>query len=195
MRHVARQNSTDRTGATTDRPVTSAVVSVVVVVSLMGRFPRRAPAMRHGPHDGLFGQPSPSNSATVCPSRRTKTRLAASTTSSSSDEMISTPRPSRGEFANQAQDLGLGADIDAAGRLVEDQQARDPCRASVRAALSAGCRRIIPGSAVPGTRTNAQALDEAVDDLAASGLVDDDAAAPVAASAPGSGFRAPTCLE
>ena len=44
--------------------------------------------------------------------------------SGSSDEIIRIARPSRGQLAHQPVDLGLGADVDALRRLVEDQHAR-----------------------------------------------------------------------
>ena len=44
-----------------------------------------------------------------------------STTSSSSEEMRTTARPGFGQIADQALDLGLRADVDAARRIVEEQ--------------------------------------------------------------------------
>ena len=46
-----------------------------------------------------------------------------------------------GELRDQPVDLGLGADVDAARRLVEDQDAAAWSAASGRSAPSAGCRR------------------------------------------------------
>ena len=46
-----------------------------------------------------------------------------------------------GELADQLMDIGLGADIDAAGRLVEDAAPPASCPATWRASPSAGCRR------------------------------------------------------
>ena len=54
----------------------------------------------------------------------TATRSLSRSTSSSSAEMNSTAMPSSAELGDQLLDLGLGADVDAAGRLVEDQQPR-----------------------------------------------------------------------
>ena len=68
-------------------------------------------------------------------------------TSSSSDEMKITPSPSLGELGDEALDLGLRPDVDAAGRFVEDQQLRRRSPASAPAAPSAGCRRTGCGSA------------------------------------------------
>ena len=54
------------------------------------------------------------------PSCMTATRSETPITSSMSDEIISTATPAVGEPAHQAIDFGLGADVDAARRLVED---------------------------------------------------------------------------
>ena len=54
----------------------------------------------------------------------TSTRSQRSGSSSGSDEMTITDMPLGGELADQAVDLGARADVDAAGRLVEDQDAR-----------------------------------------------------------------------
>ena len=45
-----------------------------------------------------------------------------------------------GELGEEVVDRALGADVDAARRLVGDQHARDRTAASARAAPSAGCR-------------------------------------------------------
>ena len=45
------------------------------------------------------------------------------------------------QLGDLALDVGLRADVDAAGRLVEDDELRARSRASARAAPSAGCRR------------------------------------------------------
>ena len=57
-------------------------------------------------------------------SRITTMRWANRSTSSSSEEMKTTASPSRGELGDLALDVGLRADVDAAGRLVEDEQLR-----------------------------------------------------------------------
>ena len=46
-----------------------------------------------------------------------------------------------GQLGDQPMDLGLGADVDAARRLVQDQDAAAWSAASGRSAPSAGCRR------------------------------------------------------
>ena len=65
----------------------------------------------------------PSTSATISPSRMTRTRVQMPTSSSSSDETTSTPRPDAGELADDPVDLRLRRDVDAARRLVEEEHA------------------------------------------------------------------------
>ena len=74
------------------------------------------------------------------PSRITSTRWARPSTSSYSDEISSTADPGGGERVDQLVDRALGADIDAACRLVGNEDAAVDGRASVRTAPSAGCR-------------------------------------------------------
>ena len=76
----------------------------------------------------------------IRPSCITSTRSAIPSTSGSSDEIISTARPWPGELGHQAVHLGLGADVDAARRLVDDQHLRARWPATWRARPSAGCR-------------------------------------------------------
>ena len=57
-------------------------------------------------------------------SRSTTMRWLRRSTSSSSAEMNSTRHAVLGEVGDELLDLGLGADVDAARRLVEDQQPR-----------------------------------------------------------------------
>ena len=54
----------------------------------------------------------------------TSTRSLMPSTSGSSLEIIRIAMPCCGELAHQRVDLGLGADVDAARRLVHDQDAR-----------------------------------------------------------------------
>ena len=54
----------------------------------------------------------------------TSTRSLMPSTSGSSLEIIRIATPVGRELAHQAMDLGLGADVDAARRLVEDEQLR-----------------------------------------------------------------------
>ena len=62
-------------------------------------------------------------------------------TSSKSDETSSTERPPSSAGCEQPVDLGLGADVDAEGRLLQHQQPAAGLRASAPAPPSAGCRR------------------------------------------------------
>ena len=65
------------------------------------------------------------------PSAMTRMRSASPISSGISDEIRMTPMPLGRELVDQPIDLRLGADVDAAGRLVEDEQhrlARQPAR-------------------------------------------------------------------
>ena len=77
-----------------------------------------------------------------------------------------------GEVAQQLEDLGLGADIDAARRLVDDQQARvhaQPARQQHLLLVAAGklADRLFGRGAF-----DAERLDVALDDLLLLGAVD-----------------------
>ena len=63
----------------------------------------------------------PGNSATVRPRLSTTTRSQRPSSSGISLEAMRTPSPCRGELANAGVNLALGADVDAARRLVEQQ--------------------------------------------------------------------------
>ena len=80
------------------------------------------------------------NSATIVPSRMTRMRSLMPMISGSSLEIIRMARPCLAQAAHQAVDLGLGADVDAAGRLVHDQDPRPGRQPLARARPSAGCR-------------------------------------------------------
>ena len=71
----------------------------------------------------------------------TRMRSASSSSSGSSELTTTIASPSAGEREDEVVDLPLGADIDAAGRLVEQQHARLRWRAICRSPPSAGCRR------------------------------------------------------
>ena len=87
------------------------------------------------------GRPAPrANSATIRPSRMTRIRSLMPSTSGSSLGDHQHGQPLGRELAHQPVDLGLGADVDAAGRLVHDQQPRAWSPATCRARPSAGCR-------------------------------------------------------
>ena len=65
-----------------------------------------------------------------------------------------------GELVDQRVDLGLGADVDAARRLVEDQDRGSAPPATSPAPASAGCRPTAPAPARPGSRRpHAQPLE------------------------------------
>ena len=85
-----------------------------------------------GPGDGHASVPaiacmttassiSPDSSSTLTRSRRTTTRWLVRRTSSSSDEMNRQALPVLGEGQDESLDLRLGPDVDAARRLVEDE--------------------------------------------------------------------------
>ena len=80
-------------------------------------------------------------------SRSTATRWLRRSTSSSSAEMNSTDMPSSAERSHEPLDLGLGADVDAARRLVEDQQPRlgDQPAGEQHLLLVAAAERCRPG--------------------------------------------------
>ena len=106
----------------------------------------RAHARRHlelagrGRDDRSSDASACANSATSRPSRMTRMRSASRSTSGSSDEIIRIATPSAASSLEQPVHLGLRADVDAARRLVDDQQRRPPRRATSRARPSAGCR-------------------------------------------------------
>ena len=83
---------------------------------------------------------SPSTSPLIRPSRTTSTRSQRPISSGSSDETTTMPTPLAREVAQDAVDLGLGADVDAARRLVEEDHPRARPTASWRSRPSAGCR-------------------------------------------------------
>ncbi len=82
----------------------------------------------------------PSSSATSRPARMTSTRWASPRISSTSFEMSRIAIPSAGEADQDLVDVALGADVDAAGRLVGEEDSTVRSRSSARRAASAGCR-------------------------------------------------------
>ena len=68
--------------------------------------------------------------------------------------------PAAGQLVDQPVDLGLGADVDAAGRLVQDQHARLARQPACRAPPSAGCRR---RACAPAARSGAVMRDARAD--------------------------------
>ena len=73
--------------------------------------------------------------------RSTTTRSQRPSSSGISLDATRTPMPFRGELANAGVDLALRADVDAARRLVEQQEARVRRALPWRARPSADCRR------------------------------------------------------
>ena len=66
------------------------------------------------------------SSPTSLPSLITSTRLERFSTSGSSDEISQIATPAAARFVEQLVNGDLGTDIDAAGRLVDDQQLAIP---------------------------------------------------------------------
>src|SRR5918995_6483591 len=80
------------------------------------------------------------------------------------------------ELPHQGEDLRLGADVDAPGRLVEDEEARVHAQPAREQHLLLVAARELADRLLGARALDAEALDEAVDDLAAPRLVDDAAA-------------------
>ena len=74
--------------------------------------------------DADLGRVAASSSPATRPSDMTTMRCASASTSGRSEDTTRSARPLGGEVAQDAVDVGLGADIDAARRLVDDQDAR-----------------------------------------------------------------------
>ena len=97
-------------------------------------MPRIRAVMRRPPRPGRrrssprprypVWRPPRRSSATIRPPRMTSTRSLMPSTSGSSLEIIRMASPWPASSAHQRVDLRLGADVDAARRLVEDQDAR-----------------------------------------------------------------------
>ena len=120
-----------------------------------GRRSCRRGASEGGRHHRSRRPPSrAANSATSRPARITRMRSLMPSTSSSSDEISRTPMPARREVADDAMDLGLGADVHALRRLVENEHVWRAARASGRARPSAGCRRRAAAPASRATRSS-----------------------------------------
>ena len=84
---------------------------------------------------------SPSTSATTCPSRMTSTRSQVSHSSASSDDAMTTHGAgSRRHFRARPWIVALACDVDALGRLVEQQRPAGCDAATWPARPSAGCR-------------------------------------------------------
>ena len=135
----------------------------------------------------------PGSSPTLRRSRSTTMRCDTRTTSFISDEMNSTAMPLAREPQDLVHDLLLGRDVDAARRLVEDQQARLGREPAREHAPSAGCRPTAGRSAF---RRSAvlmpSACDEALGQRGLLGARQRCAARPAAPAAPARCSRAPT---
>ena len=81
--------------------------------------------------------------------------------------------PLIGELADQRLDLGLGADVDAARRLVEDQELRVHAQPAGEQHLLLIAAGQLADLLLGARALDAEPRDEAVDDLALPGLVDD----------------------
>ncbi len=77
---------------------------------------------------------------TMRPSRMTMTRSDMPRISGSSEETMMTASPCAASSRHEVMDRGLGADVDALGRLVEDDDPRAWSPAIWRSPPSAGCR-------------------------------------------------------
>ena len=96
----------------------------VLLVSVAPVAPRRAAAVLARRSTSSSVAPAAGSSPATVPSRMTSTRSASPSTSGRYDETTITPRPFGREVADDLVDLGLGADVDALGRLVEHQHLR-----------------------------------------------------------------------
>ena len=85
------------------------------------------------------------------PSRITRTRSDSPSTSGTSLRHQQHADPVVGQRADQRVDLRPGPDVDAAGRLVEQQQPASRRAASGRGRPSAGCRRTACGASRDGS--------------------------------------------
>ena len=91
------------------------------------------------------------------PSRTTSTRSARPSTSSTSLETTTTATPASARAADECVDLRAGADVDAAGRLVQQQHpavAQQP--AGQHDLLLVAARQRAPGRSTPAGRTSSE---------------------------------------
>ena len=86
------------------------------------------------------------------------------TSSSSSEEISTTPRPVCGQLVDQRLHLGLGADVDAAGRLVEQQHLRVQAQQPGEEHLLLVAAGQLADLLVRARRLDPQPLHEVVDD-------------------------------
>ena len=100
-----------------------------------------------------------SSSPATRPSDMTTMRCASASTSGRSEETTSSAMPLRGEVAQDAVDVGLGADVDAARRLVDDQDARLARQPLGEQHLLLVAARQVAHLAVDARRRDAQVVD------------------------------------
>ena len=91
----------------------------------------------------------PPISPTFRRSRSTTIRSLTATSSSSSEDATSSARPCGAKLPDQRHDLGVRADVDAARRLVENENARSGDQRRARAPPSADCRPTVGRPACP----------------------------------------------
>ena len=106
-----------------------------------GRRRGRAPRARRQAGSPRGRTTARCDSAAMRPPRKTRMRSAIAITSSASSPIRMMAMPCGGQMRDDAVDLRLGADVDAARRLVEDDDAAARGSATSPAAPSAGCRR------------------------------------------------------
>ena len=100
-------------------------VDAVHWISLLATL--RSSRLRHGElQDRCFVAVGAVSSPVMRPSAMTRTRSARPISSGISDEISIMADAARRQLVDQPVDLGLGADVDAARRLVEDEQHRLP---------------------------------------------------------------------
>ena len=104
--------------------------------------------------------PSPGSSPTVRPSAITTMRSASASTSGRSEDTTSERHAAVGQRAQQAVDLGARADVDAARRLVDDQQPRLHRQPFGEQHLLLVAARQIADDLVHARRRDAQLVDE-----------------------------------
>ena len=98
------------------------------------------------------------------PSRMTMTRSDMPMISGISEDTMMTARPSRGKLAHEFVDGGLRADVDALGRLVEDDDlrlGRQPLGDHDLLLVAAGERADAPGSRLAARRSSRSAYSRA----------------------------------
>ena len=109
-----------------------------------------------------------SSSPATRPSDMTTMRCARARTSGRSEETTSSAMPFAARSRRMRVDVGLGADVDAAGRLVHDQDARLARQPFGEQHLLLVAARQVAHLAVDARRGDAQILDIALADLRAS---------------------------